>query len=392
MKSRFVLDQSAKSALYDLYLYAFNKSDSDFRKQFWSTRFDHGIPYGIYENHDLVSGLFSMPYKVNFHGQAFLMNGITDVMSVPEYSGKGAAGTLMKTALSDMYENDVVLSYLAPFSFAYYRKFGYEQLFDHQLYQIDGDKLPRVRPSKTGHVRRTSLAKAIPLIQEAYLSSPLSQNGGLIRADWWWHYLTEKHPEWQVAYFEDDQQTVTGYLIYTRTADEFHVQEFVHLTPASYQSLLSFVFKHGAGYQSYTFENANPNYQGDLLADPYALKVTTQPYMMGRIVNLQAFLAKYPFAQTDFKPVSFNILDETLEQNQGTWTISVTAGKTGIEYDSELKEAVPTFTIQQFTKAVFGYRSLAAQRAFGQIAADAEKLAKLDNLFIQQKPILADYF
>lgn len=32
MKSRFVLDESAKSALYDLYLYAFNKSDSTFRK------------------------------------------------------------------------------------------------------------------------------------------------------------------------------------------------------------------------------------------------------------------------------------------------------------------------------------------------------------------------
>ncbi|AMV69886.1 GNAT family N-acetyltransferase [Pediococcus damnosus] len=392
MKSRFVLDESAKSALYDLYLYAFNKSDSTFRKQFWSTRFDHGIPYGIYEDNDLVSGLFSMPFEINFHGQSFLMNGITDVMSVPEYSGKGAAGTLMKAALTDMYENQVVLSYLAPFSFAYYRKFGYEQLFDHQVYQLDSDKLPRVRPSKHGRVRRTTLEKAIPLIRGTYLNSSLSQNGGLIRQNWWWHYLTEKHPEWQVAYYQDDQQSVTGYLVYTRTADEFHVQEFVHLKSDSYQSLLSFVFKHGAGYQRYTFENANSDYQGDLLADPYPLKVTTQPYMMGRIVSLQAFLAKYPFAQTDFEPISFNIQDEIITQNSGTWMISATDGKIGIEHDSELKATVPTFTIQQFTKAAFGYRSLASQSAFGQIDTNAEKLTKLDNLFVQEKPILADYF
>lgn len=392
MKSRFVLDKSAKADLYDLYLYAFNKPDSPFRKKFWSTRFDHGIPYGIHEDNELVSGLFSMPFKVNFHGQPFLMNGITDVMSVPEYSGKGAAGTLMKAALNDMYENNVVLSYLAPFSFAYYRKFGYEQLFDHQHYQLAGDKLPRVKPAKVGRVRRTTLSKAIPLIQTADLHSPLSQNGGLIRQAWWWHYLTEKHPEWQVAYYQDAQQVVTGYLIYTRSADEFHVQEFVHLTPASYQSLLSFVFKHDADYQTYTFENANPNYQGDLVADPYPLKVTTQPYMMGRIVNLQAFLEKYPFNQTDFEPISFNIEDETIAQNQGSWTISATSGEISIEHDSEPQVNVPTFTIQQFTKATFGYRSLTSQQSFGQINGKTSSLVKLDQLFTTQKPVLADYF
>lgn len=392
MKSQFVLDNSSKAALYNLYLYAFNKPDSDFRKKFWSTRFDHGIPYGIFEDDELVSGLFSMPFKVNFHGNPLLMNGITDVMSVPEYSGKGAAGTLMKAALHDMYKNNVVLSYLAPFSFAYYRKFGYEQVFDHQLYRLSGDKLPRVKPSPVGHVRRTSLKNAISVIKGAYLESPLSQNGGLIRADWWWQYLTEKHPEWQVAYYQDAQQAVTGYLIYTRSADEFHVQEFVHLTPASYQSLLSFVFKHGAGYQTYTFENANPNYQGDLLADPYALEVKTHPYMMGRIVNLQAFLAVYPFEISDFKPLSFNIEDEVIQQNQGSWTISATDGKTGIEHDSEKKADVPTVTIQQFTKATFGYRTLSSQQAFGQFEASPQVLAKLDQLFVTPKPVLADYF
>lgn len=166
----------------------------------------------------------------------------------------------------------------------------------------------------------------------------------------------------------------------------------MHLTPASYQSLLSFVFKHGAGYQTYTFENANPNYQGDLLADPYALEVKTHPYMMGRIVNLQAFLAVYPFEKSDFKPLSFNIEDEVIQQNQGSWTISATDGKTGIEHDSEKKADVPTVTIQQFTKATFGYRTLSSQQAFGQFEASPQVLAKLDQLFVTPKPVLADYF
>ncbi|GEL15625.1 GNAT family N-acetyltransferase [Pediococcus cellicola] len=392
MKSRFVLDKTAKSALYALYLYAFNKPNSADRKKFWSTRFDHGIPYGIFDEHELVSGLFSMPFEVNFHGQHFLMNGITDVMSVPEYSGKGAAGTLMQAALQDMYANAVVLSYLAPFSFSYYRKFGYEQVFDHRLYHLAGDKLPRVKPAAKGRVIRTSLTKAIPLIKKTYSASSLSQKGGLLRQAWWWQYLTEKHPDWQVAYYQDEQQAITGYLIYTRTADQFSVHEFVHLTPASYQSLASFVFKHGAGYQTYTFEDADPSYQGDLLADPYALQVTTQPYMMGRIVNLQSFLEKYPFQQVNFEPISFNLKDETIKQNQGAWTISATAGKVGIEHDSESQANVPTFTIQQFTKAAFGYRSFASQQHFGQLDADPEQLTVLDNLFVNQKPILADYF
>ncbi|WP_412989086.1 enhanced intracellular survival protein Eis [Pediococcus siamensis] len=391
MNSHFRLDNTAKKALYNLYLYAFNKPDSEFRRQFWTTRFEHGIPYGIYADRQLVSGLFSMPFKVNFHGHPLLMNGITDVMSAPEYSGKGGAGSLMKAALVDMYENHVVLSYLAPFSFAYYRKFGYEQVFDHQIYRLSSPNLPRLQNHTEGQIHRHLLKNGITAIKAAYLNSPLSQNGGLIRQDWWWQYLTEKHPDWEVAIYQEKSQPVTGYLVYSRTTTEFQVHEFVHATPASYQALASFVFKHGTGYQTYTFENADPNYQGDLLADPYMLSVTTQPYMMARIVNLQAFFAHYPIQQAEFAPISFNVEDDVVPQNSGNWFISATAGKIGLEHDSVSKSGAPNLTMQQLTKAMMGYRTLASQSAFGQLTDSAE-LAKLDQIFIHQKPILADYF
>ncbi|WP_143808218.1 GNAT family N-acetyltransferase, partial [Oenococcus oeni] len=117
--------------------------------------------YGIMNGSKLGSGLFSIPFEVNFHGVDYKMNGIGDVMSAPEFGGQGGAGKLMNEALFDMYKNHVTLSYLAPFSFGYYRRFGFEQVFDHTQVEIKSESLLRIKNAEHGHVERISI-KGIP--------------------------------------------------------------------------------------------------------------------------------------------------------------------------------------------------------------------------------------
>ena len=152
---------------YQLYLYAFTNPDSAERRAFFDHRYQHSEKYGIKYDGRLGSGMLSIPFQVNFHGVKYKMNGIGDVMSYPEYGGHGAITKLMRQAFQDMLANKVALSYLAPFSYKFYRRFGYEEVFDQTIYRVKNTDLPRIRvDSQAGSMERLSLKDAIPYIKE----------------------------------------------------------------------------------------------------------------------------------------------------------------------------------------------------------------------------------
>lgn len=373
---------------YQLYLYAFNKPDSPQRRAFFSQRYQHAWVYGLKEQQRLVSGLYSIPFQVNFHQVIYQMNGIGDVMSAPEFAGRGGAGTLLRTALTEMAAKGVTLSYLAPFSFRYYRRFGYEQVFDHTLYQIASADLPRLKIDVHGQIQRLPLATAWPQLQDFYTAQPSSQRGGLLRPDWWWQYLSAKNPAWEVALRFDAQQQLTGYLIYQRTATTFDVQEWQFVDSATYQELALFITKHGTSYQQFSYA-APTAAQLDRLTEPYALTAKTVPYMMARIVNLKDFLQRYPFT-CDFAPITLQVSDDILPANQATWQLQRQQGQTQIATSNVAGEL--KLSIQSLTKASFGYRRLTDLLHYGEISGSQQVAQKLDQALVHEAPCLIDYF
>ena len=375
-----------------LYLYAFNAKDSAQRQSFWQDRFNHSIPYGIKDDQDqIINGLMSIPFNINFFGAPMKMNGISDVMSAPEASGKGGASNLMKASLQDMYKNQVDVSYLAPFSFEYYRRFGYEQVFNHTTYTIESDKLPRIKASDSEiTVVRSSLAKQINHIKELFNQSELSQQAGLVRDEWWWEYLTKKYPNREIA-VAFKANIAVGYLLYERSVDAFMIYEVVSKNASARQSLWQFVTKHGTSYPTFRYESANPTNQVDLLANPYPVQVESHPYMMARIVNLKQFMEKYPVTK-DIEEITFSITDDVIKENQGTWTLSVSGKQVHLNKISD-ETLANSLTIQQLAKSLFNFRSLTSQIKFGAINEANQKIAEqLDQIVVTDQPILADYF
>ncbi|GEP19392.1 GNAT family N-acetyltransferase [Pediococcus argentinicus] len=390
--SEFTLKSSDRETLYQLYLYAFNAKDSAQRQSFWQDRFNHSIPYGIKDDQDqIINGLMSIPFNINFFGAPMKMNGISDVMSAPEASGKGGASNLMKASLQDMYKNQVDVSYLAPFSFEYYRRFGYEQVFNHTTYTIESDKLPRIKASDSEiTVVRSSLAKQINHIKELFNQSELSQQAGLVRDEWWWEYLTKKYPNREIA-VAFKANIAVGYLLYERSVDAFTIYEVVSKNASARQSLWQFVTKHGTSYPTFRYESANPTNQVDLLANPYPVQVESHPYMMARIVNFKQFMEKYPVTK-DIEEITFSITDDVIKENQGTWTLSVSGKQVHLNKISD-ETLANSLTIQQLAKSLFNFRSLTSQIKFGAINEANQKIAEqLDQIVVTDQPILADYF
>jgi len=82
--------------------------------------------WGIFENGRLQSGLTEINYLMNFDGNSVPMSGIAGVGTLPESRKGGLVRTIFEKLLPEAYERGVIFSCLAPFSYSYYRQFGYE--------------------------------------------------------------------------------------------------------------------------------------------------------------------------------------------------------------------------------------------------------------------------
>lgn len=386
--NKYLLGENDFNNFYDLYLYSFNHTSSEHRKNVLKERYDNSLVYGIMNGNKLGSSLLSIPFEVNFHGVDFKMNGIGDVMSAPEFGGRGGAGTLMNAALSDMYQNHVTLSYLAPFSFGYYRQFGFEQVFDHTKVTMEAANLPRIKNSEHGHVERMMI-KDLP---EDVKSMYFGQNhlGGLIRADWWWSHMADKHADYRIALAYDDEDSLIGYLIYYSQAETFHVHEWINLNKLSRDLLSKFVVKHQSIFKNFVYESPDADLKADLLVDPYTANLQVVPYMMARIVNLEDFIRRYPIQKMNLAKVFFKVND-SLDWNNHTWSLAINDGIVDLEIaDGEGEDL--ELDIQSLTKAMFGYRSLSSLAEYGVIQGDKDKILQLDDIFVNIKPQLIDYF
>ncbi|MFB9770428.1 GNAT family N-acetyltransferase [Lactiplantibacillus modestisalitolerans] len=384
---------SDRAAFYQLYQYAFNKPDSPERRAFFMARYHHGWIYGLHADHQLVSGLYSLPFEVNFHGTTYRMNGIGDVMSAPEFAGHGGAGKLLTAALTEMATAGVTLSYLAPFSYAYYRRFGYEHVFNRTHQVIASRDLPRIRPlAADGRIRRYG-TEGLRLSASFYQAQPQNQRGGLIRPDWWWDYLALKHPDWRVAIYQDAEAQIGGYLIYSCQPTTFAIHEWATNSAAAFTALANFVTKHGSTFAQFSYDAPTDGNGLDLLADPDRMQVTTTPYMMARIVDLHDFIKRYPF-QAAVAPIRLAITDPLLPANQGCWELQSQAGTVSFNRLTPTVDgpADLQLTIQQLTKACFGTRSLTSALMHGQLTGSLAAAQRLDASLVATAPAFNDYF
>lgn len=388
MPNYHINTEQDQEAFYQLYLYAFNKPDSQQRRAFFNERFDHATNYGLQHNGQLTSALYSLPFTVNFAGTEYSMRGIGDVCSAPEYSGQGGAGTLLKAALHDMFASGTTLSYLAPFAFTYYRRFGYEQVFNHMNYTIKTNALPQFPHSLApGTITRGPLENNLATIKPRHRTQ-IAKTGGLLRPDWWWNYLTIKN-NWDIAIYYDASGQATGYLIYERTATTLNIIELIAPTAEAFTALRQFILKHGNSFTQINYSAPNLTYTGDLFPDPTALATTVTPYMMARIVNLQDFITHYP-GKRAVTSLRMAISDPILPANNGTWLLKQSAFA---KVSSTLAPTADlTTTIQNLTKILFGAQRIDSLIRQSDVIATPAAAQIITDLVGQNQPTLIDYF
>lgn len=337
---------------------------------------------------ELVSQVAIYPCEVNIHNEIYKMGGLTGVGTYPEYAGQGLMHDLIKMALNHMRERKQLISYLYPYSIPFYRKKGWEIISDHLTFEIKDTQLPKA-VDVPGHIERKEVDDEV--ILETFDKFSKVSHGSMIRnqLNWDEYWRWENEEERMAAVYYDKNNIPQGYVLYWIANEVFHIKELIYLHQEARIGLWNFISAHFS-----MIDKVRGNIYKDeplaFLLDDGDIKETIEPYFMGRIVDVEEFLKKYPFEDHGTK-FHFEITDTLADWNNRIF---------GIQWDDneEIKitnqpvgEKVKC-DIQTLTTMLMSYKRPSYLRRIERLEASHKVIRELENIIPMETPYYSDYF
>jgi predicted acetyltransferase len=389
-----VTDKKDIEKVHELGSYAFNMDHTEEQKQAYIEKNMFIDNYVDEVDGEVLSQIVSYPFKVTIKGQVMKMSGIGDVASYPETRGSGGIRNIFSAIFNDLHENGTELSYLAPFSQPFYRKFGYETVFDSEEIRIPKAVITQIKPEKKGNVKRVKWededTKAI--LKAIYRDTLEKVHGSVIREDYWWNYTMIKKQK-RVAICYDDNNVPQGYLIYGLVgASEFQIFEMAYRNSFALRKLMSFVSSHSGSFNEFVSTNLPDKAVLELFTEISGITRKTYSYMMVKIVNFKQFIEKYPFKEVE-KEADFyvEIQDDSCEWNNGVFHLVIKNGKATCEKVTEAKKIEYSGSIQHFTQVFMGRLTL-EKAVWLELIDEKTEGSNLSELIDSVTPRMYDYF
>ncbi|AIF42101.1 GCN5 family acetyltransferase [Virgibacillus sp. SK37] len=347
---------------------------------------DRHTIWGWMEEDKIAAKLHLIPLSCYINGKELPMGGISSVATWPEYRRKGMVKHLLHHALTEMKQNGQMISYLHPFSFAFYRKFGWEHAFTEQHYTIPIEKLKK-KWETSGYVRR--IEPDISLLNELYSKYAIKWNGMLVRDEKWWEQRVLKGDVHIAVAYEENAQA-TGYIMYEVKENTVKVKELVHNSLNAHKLLLHFIGNHDSMAEKVTMVVSEGD-QLPLLLDEPRFEQKVEPYFMARIVDVAAFLKAYPF--TGEGAITITVEDGFFPENTGTYHVELADGTTHVTIREKQKSEQPAIcSIQVLTGMLLGYRRPSDYFKAGLLTANESEIEILDQLIPEEQTFLTDFF
>lgn len=374
--------------MFDLAAYAFVQNKSAEQKERFTYLAKNSENYGSFADEILASQIMATPFFINFWDQTFKMKGIGFVSTYPEFRKQGRIDAIMREILQDSYKQGTELSYLAPFSYPFYRRYGYESAFLQIRYEASPEMWPFAEKSM-GKVRRITFPAAKEVMKTIYQKSDESQKGGLQRAEWWLKYKFDLHKDFNFAIYEEKSEA-RGYVVYQIVQDKLEIMELIALTQSGFNALHAFIKAHSGTVKKIGWSCP---YNGETkllqVCNPQ-VDVKILPYMMARVVNILAFLKAYPWQNKIKQSFTIEIVaDSFLPVNNGCYEITP---EKSVKQVATSKLPRIKVTPQSFTQLFLGSVSLNELRAAEKIELSTDLARQLTTLLPTEKPLLGDYF
>lgn len=287
----------------------------------------------------------------------------------PEYRRCGCVRKIIEDAFLLAPERGWAVSMLHPFSFAYYRKFGYEKIADHKILEFPMTALDCF--DRCADLKRLNsdegLADALAVFEK------FAQNRNIMfrRYDGRRYKLDSKLTEPTTYIWYDNKGapaatitlSVENYYSVNRMASvNLHVHEMAFTAPASLRALFGFLRMFEGELETVKIHNCAMSPEVDLALRHYThTNYTLIPDVMGRILNVEAMLAANTYPE---EPGHFTVkVDDTLAFTRGVYETEYAKGKAVVKKVPDSGRFDLCAAMPAFTQILYGYESINAQNA-----------------------------
>lgn len=373
--------------------YAFHLSFTPEEMEKWKKLFKPEQYWGIFEGEALQAKLTLIPFQIYLQGRKIEMGGIAGVATWPENRRKGHVASLLKHTLKLMKSQGQTVSMLHPFSFPFYRKFGWELFTEFKRYTIPVEQFPPKMVVPGNIVRDVS---DILVFNSLYQSFVKRYNGTLVRDDAWWKEYVLKEERFRAVYYSASHEP-QGYVLYEIHGKELTCNEFVYLNEDARSALWTFFSNHDSRIDKVKLSMVPSDDQLPYMLPDPRIAQEIVPYFMARIVDFKSFVEQYSFKKNRENEVHFTIRvsDATADWNSGCWKLCIKEdGKAEVTYlgDQEDIQTDLSTDIQTLSALFMGFKRPCELNEMRRLHGDPLKVTQLESLIPNEQTLLLDHF
>jgi len=316
--------------------------------------------WGAVEKGKVQSIIHVPEYEMMVNGRYVSMFGIGGVSTRAECRNKGYIRRLFSAIFEEMVKRDVLYSYLYPFSFAYYEKFGYTLGISKVRYRL-----------QTQQLKAFTCNCDVALYQKGDPSEPYDKvfhqfarqyNGMVKRTDWkrLEDYKAFANQKYMYIFCRNGEPV--AYMGFAKTEygqeNALSVMDMAWADIGAFQDILGFIGSLRAHLPKCEFFLPDTLPLDRMLVDTYSMERQLEPAGQIRVIDAERALELYPWPQ-EAGSVTIKVQDGMIGRNSGTYRVSFGGGpvaveRTGTQPDLELDIR----TLGPLTLGAIGYGDL----------------------------------
>ncbi|MCX7845710.1 MAG: GNAT family N-acetyltransferase [Dictyoglomaceae bacterium] len=343
---------------------------------------------GVFERNKLISALNIIPFEFYIRGKVLPLSGIGGVATFPEYRGKSYIHNLLTEALRISKERGLIFSMLYPFSFDFYRTFGWELGGFQKKYVRKTYTLPKFEEIK--NVRKIPL-EDWKIIKEIYEKHAVNFTGPLKRTEERWENLIFRSRNLTYLYLWEDGEP-QGYLLYTVELTPIRriiVREMICLNISSYKGFLSLFSRQSMSIEEVQWNTPVEDQISFVLTNPRG-ECIIEPTFMIRVIDLEKVFENLSFPEYLEEIFRIEVKDSYGTWNEGVWEIEIKNGKGKIEKGVEWDISLSINTLSQIISGTLSPKT-AFQLGLLEVK-NSKVIEKFDEIFPPFKTFSWDYF
>ena len=294
------------------------------------------------EDGSMAAVLQCEPHYMWLNGKSVKSGGIANVSTLPEHRQGGMVRHMMKKICDKMYDDGCAMSYLYPFSYEYYRKFGYEMCNEMLRIEASPDDigdLPFVGSAVQFEHGENGTDPAD--IIDIYTEFSSRYNIMLDRDAWQWERKLEHDPvlsNIRTYIIYDENESACAYFTYTYKREgyssELNITDIAWKNSESMYQLFAFLKRFSGNVKKLKFHVPPEMVMSYIWPEPNACEVFYEHSGMARVINAKAALETVNLAGSE--SFTIKIDDAFMAQNDKLYKVYEKGGEThAVEHDGE---------------------------------------------------------